>query len=153
MIKASATKSVALSVTVIVLLSTCGTAAAEEDLGVTMRMVADDEALNETFVQQLELPSSLDESPESVSVDELNAGDIIDDARSLEESVAEQARESRDALNVELPGELSDELEISQPGLDVPSLESPDLALPGTGEIDLQILESESLKPKATELQ
>lgn len=172
MIGTIAAKSTALLVTVTVLLVAPCTVTAEEDLDVTMRMVMDDDALNETFVQELELPSSLGEPSDLSSFDTLDAGNIAEDARDIEASIAEQSLESRDALGVELPGEvgvsepeievptvedpgleLPGEIDVSEPEIEVPVVEDPGLELPGTGDIDLLILNKEPLGINATEPQ
>jgi|GEM_PF-6321309 len=94
-------------------------AAAETDFEVTMRMVEDEEALDSSFVQEMELPES---------VNELDVSEIQSDARELQESLASESRETRDALELELPGEEDTTLPI----LDLPDsdLTDPDLPLP-----------------------
>lgn len=94
-------------------------AAAETDFEVTMRMVEDEEALDSSFVQEMELPAS---------VNELDVSEIRSDARELEESLASESRETRDALELELPGEEDTTLPI----LDLPDSDvtDPDLPLP-----------------------
>lgn len=94
-------------------------AAAETDLEVTMRMVEDEDVLDSSFVQEMELPES---------VRELDVSEIRSDARELEETLASESRETRDALEQELPGEEGTTLPvIDLPGTD---LTDPDLPLP-----------------------
>lgn len=93
-------------------------AAAETDFEVTMRMVEDEDVLDSSFVQEMELPES---------VDELDITEIKDETRDLEETLASESRETRDALELELPGEEgSDLLETELPETD---LLDPDLDL------------------------
>ncbi|MDC0661283.1 hypothetical protein [Marinobacter sp. SS21] len=109
---------------------------AQDDLDVTMRMVTDDEALGNSFVQELQLPEpvpsletgDLDSVPSNVEL-------MREAGREVTETLAEQGRESRDALSTELPGELLDLLPLPEgpdqdgPVLDLPGLEDPDLPL------------------------
>ncbi len=118
------------------LMATSMVAHAQDDLDVTMRMVTDDEALGSSFVQELQLPESVsglesgdfDSAPSSIELTR-EAG------REVTETLAEQGRESRDALSTELPGELLDLMPLPEgpdqekPGLDLPELEDPDLPL------------------------
>ncbi|MGF2735699.1 hypothetical protein [Marinobacter sp. DUT-1] len=94
-------------------------AAAETDFEVTMRMVEDEEALDSSFVQEMELPES---------INELDVTEIRNGARELEENLASESRETRDALDLELPGEEDSSL----PVLDLPDsdLTDPDLPPP-----------------------
>lgn len=93
-------------------------AAAETDFEVTMRMVEDEDVLDSSFVQEMELPES---------VDELDITEIKGETRDLEETLASESRETRDALELELPGEEgSDLLETELPETD---LLDPDLDL------------------------
>ncbi|SDW98205.1 hypothetical protein [Marinobacter mobilis] len=112
---------------------------ADNELDVTMRMVTDDEALSGGFVQQLELPELLNDM-EAVEFGIENLGqelaaDALEVGREAGDTLAEQSRESRDALDTELPGEgvdTSPELDLpilEDPGLDLPILEDPDLPL------------------------
>ncbi|OEY66373.1 hypothetical protein [Marinobacter sp. X15-166B] len=101
---------------------------AAPDLDVTMRMVMDEEALDTSFVQEMEIPDSLNELPFGDKLDTLDASELADEARTLEESLSFQARETRDALELELPGEPIGE----QPGLELPELPDPDGSLPIT---------------------
>ncbi|WP_375176573.1 hypothetical protein [Marinobacter mobilis] len=112
---------------------------ADNELDVTMRMVTDDEALSGGFVQQLELPELLNDM-EAVEFGIENPGqelaaDALEVGREAGDTLAEQSRESRDALDTELPGEgvdTSPELDLpilEDPGLDLPILEDPDLPL------------------------
>ena len=125
---------------------------AQDDLDVTLRIVEDDQELDESFVNQLEIPESLegelaDSGPEGI---EGLAGDVQDEMLEIESTLGEQSRETRDALDLELTGELDNELpgledpllddplvddpNLEDPLLDDPNLESPDLGLP-----DLQV--------------
>lgn len=94
-------------------------AAAETDFEVTMRMVEDEDVLDSSFVQEMELPES---------VNELDVTEIRNDAREMEETLAAESRETRDALDLELPGEEDSTL----PVIDLPDsdLTDPDLPLP-----------------------
>ncbi|MCG7200526.1 hypothetical protein MD273_12405 [Marinobacter pelagius] len=94
-------------------------AAAETDFEVTMRMVEDEDVLDSSFVQEMELPES---------VNELDVTEIRNDAREMEETLASESRETRDALDLELPGEEDSTL----PVIDLPDsdLTDPDLPLP-----------------------
>ncbi|HET8799982.1 MAG TPA: hypothetical protein VFN01_02255 [Marinobacter sp.] len=102
-------------------------ALADSDSGITMRMVVDEEALDSTFVQELELPKSVNELGYGESTGDLDARELSSEARTLEESLSAQARENRDALELELPGESTP----LSPELDTPPLEPLDPALPG----------------------
>lgn len=94
-------------------------AAAETDFEITMRMVEDEDVLDSSFVQEMELPES---------VNELDVSEIRNDARELEETLASESRETRDALDLELPGEEDPTLPVVDlPGTD---LTDPDLPLP-----------------------
>lgn len=138
-----------------------GLASAQDDLDVTMRMVTDDQELDDAFVQQLELPESLDETAGSSDFDTLDtrdtlepdAGDIADETRDslleLDDSIAENDRELRDALGDELTGEIG----LEEPELDLPGLDDPDLELPGTDDTDLDLLDDDPLNLEDTELQ
>ncbi|MDX1457409.1 MAG: hypothetical protein R3276_07445 [Marinobacter sp.] len=116
------------------LMATSMVAHAQDDLDVTMRMVTDDESLGSSFVQELELPEPATNA-ETANFDGSPALDMAQEAResgrAVTETLAEQSRESRDALGTELPGELLDVLEPEpdSPGLDLPGLEDPDLPL------------------------
>ncbi|MBW7471996.1 hypothetical protein [Marinobacter sp. F4218] len=106
-------------------------AVAEEDYGVTMRMVADEEALDNSFVQEMEIPESINELDDDQNWDELDANELSSEAWSREEDLSLQARESRDAFDTELPGEeLLDAPTVEQPGLDTPELDLPGTDLP-----------------------
>lgn len=127
------------------------TAHAQEDLDVTMRMVADDEALSGSFVQELQLPEP-EMVPGSAAPDPDDPGleiarDARESGRSMGETLAEQARESRNALDMELPGEMvvrPDEAP-ARPELpespETPGLEPPELDLPGVDAPDLPLVE------------
>lgn len=132
-----------------------GLASAQDDLDVTMRMVTDDQELDDTFVQQLELPESLNETAGSSDFDALepDAGEFADETRDslleLDDAVAENDRELRDALGDELTGEIG----LEEPELDIPDLDDPDLELPGTDDTDLDLLDDDPLNLEDTELQ
>ncbi|MDX1755241.1 MAG: hypothetical protein R3175_04195 [Marinobacter sp.] len=122
----------------ILLMALSTVAHAQDDLDVTMRMVTDDEDLGGAFVQELQLPEPVES--EMADFDAVSPGrDIAQHAREagrkMGETLAEQARESRDAMNDELPGEMLDTMPLpkpggdERPGLDLPGLEDPDLPL------------------------
>lgn len=138
-----------------VLLAVPGLSLAQDDLDVTMRMVTDDQELDDSFVQQLELPESVD-SPagaEDFGDMQMDSDDFAAEAREdmldIEDTLAEESRESRDALGIELPGEIIGD----EPELDLPGLEEPELELPGTDDTDLDLLDDEPLNVDDTELQ
>ncbi|MBW0148328.1 hypothetical protein [Marinobacter arenosus] len=118
-------------------------ALAEDDYNVTMRMVADEEALDNSFVQEMQIPESINELSEAGGPDELDANELSSEAWSLEESVSSQARETRDAFDTELPGEDLLDAPIAEgpggdlpdPGLDVPELDLPGSELPTDGDL------------------
>ena len=116
------------------LLATPALSWAQDDLDVTMRMVADDQELDDSFVQQLELPESVDAPAGANGFGDMqtDSGDFASDTREdmldIESTLSEQSRESRDALGVELPGEIIQD----EPELDLPGIEDPGLDLPGT---------------------
>jgi hypothetical protein len=144
-----------------VLLAAPGPSWAQDDLDVTMRMVTDDQELDDSFVQQLELPESVDSPVETGGFGDMrtDSEDFASEAREnmleIEETLAEESRESRDALGTELPGEIID----SAPELDLPGLEDPGLELPGTDDgdldldTDLDLLDDDPLNVEDTELQ
>ena len=70
------------------------------------------------------------------------ASDTREDMLDIESTLSEQSRESRDALSVELPGEMIIE---DEPELDLPGIEDPELDLPGTGDTDLDLLNDNGL--------
>ncbi|MBR9871144.1 MAG: hypothetical protein GYB26_08400 [Gammaproteobacteria bacterium] len=108
-----------------------GAANAEPDLDVTMRMVMDDESLDDSFVQEMELPDSVNELTLGESFETPDIDDFKNEALEMQESLASEARETRDALELELPEEQpSDlpELELTEPEL--PSIELPTDNLP-----------------------
>ena len=121
---------------------------AQDDLDVTMRMVADDQELDDSFVQQLELPESVDAPAGANGFGDMQtdsddfASDTREDMLDIESTLSEQSRESRDALSVELPGEMIIE---DEPELDLPGIEDPELDLPGTGDTDLDLLNDNGL--------
>ena len=121
---------------------------AQDDLDVTMRMVADDQELDDAFVQQLELPESVDAPAGANGFGDMQtdsddfASDTREDMLDIESTLSEQSRESRDALSVELPGEMIIE---DEPELDLPGIEDPELELPGTGGTDLDLLNDNGL--------
>lgn len=138
-----------------VLLAVPGLSLAQDDLDVTMRMVTDDQELDDSFVQQLELPESVD-SPagaEDFGDMQMDADDFATETREdmldIEDTLAEESRESRDALGIELPGEIIGD----EPELDLPGLEEPELELPGTDDTDLDLLDDDPLNVDDTELQ
>ncbi|MBJ6138976.1 hypothetical protein [Marinobacter litoralis] len=103
-----------------------GAALAEPDLDVTMRMVLDDESLDDSFVQEMELPDSVNELTLGDSFEALEIDDLRNEARETQESLAAEARETRDALELELPEEQPSEL----PELELTEPELPDTELP-----------------------
>lgn len=111
-----------------------GAAYAETDLDVTMRMVMDDDSLDDSFVQEMELPESVNELTIGESFEATEIDDLKNEVQDLQESLASEARETRDALELELPEEQpSDlpELELTEPEL--PSTELPTDNLPDPG--------------------
>ncbi len=104
-----------------------GMAAAQSDLDITMRMVADDEALDSSFAQEMQIPESVNELDVDQSFETLEAGELSSEAQELSEGLSLQARETRDALNAELPGETA----IEQPAIDLPGADLPGAELPG----------------------
>lgn len=130
-------------------------AQAQDDLDVTMRMVTDDQELDDSFAQQLELPEFVDEPPATADeFDDLQtdsddfAAETREELLDIEDSLSEQSRESRDALGIELPGELIED----EPELDLPGLDDPELELPGTDDTDLDLLDDDALDLEDTEL-
>ena len=134
------------------LLATPALSWAQDDRDVTMRMVADDQEFDDSFVQQLELPESVDAPAGANGFGDMqtDSGDFASDTREdmldIESTLSEQSRESRDALGIELPGEnIQDE-----PELDLPGIEDPGLDLPGTGDTDLDLLNDNGLNLEET---
>lgn len=78
---------------------------ADTDYDVTMRMVDDEEDLDSSFVQEMQIPQSIEELEYDEPVDQLDASDLANDARESFDDLSSQARETRDALDTELPGE------------------------------------------------
>ncbi|MEO9523197.1 MULTISPECIES: hypothetical protein [Marinobacter] len=116
-----------------------GLAAAQSDLDITMRMVADDEELDSSFVQEMQIPDSVSELEGNESFETLDAGELSTEAQELSESLSLQARETRDALGVELPGETGlEEPSIELPGAELPE---PDLPIGDLPDTDLDLLE------------
>ncbi|WP_323751082.1 hypothetical protein [Marinobacter sp.] len=116
-----------------------GAALAEPDLDVTMRMVMDDEALGDSFVQEMELPDSVNELTIGESFEALDIDELTSEAREMQESLSSQARETRDALELELPEEQPSDLpdlELTEP--DLPDSDLPTDNLPDPG-LDLPI--------------
>ena len=103
-----------------------GLAAAQSDLDITMRMVADDEELDSSFVQEMQIPDSVNELDGNESFETLDASELSTEAQELSESLSLQARETRDALGAELPGET---------GIEQPTIELPGADLPGGGDL------------------
>ncbi len=134
------------------LLATPALSWAQDDLDVTMRMVADDQELDDSFVQQLELPESVDAPAGANGFGDMqtDSGDFASDTREdmldIESTLSEQSRESRDALGIELPGEIIQD----EPELDLPGIEDPGLDLPGTGDTDLDLLNDSGLNLEET---
>jgi hypothetical protein len=125
-------------------------AAAQDDLGVTLRIVEDDQELDESFVNQLEMPTSLDENAADSDAVDLEPGveglanDVREDMLGIESTLSEQSRETREALDLELTGELDPELPgLETPSLEDPALESPDLGLPELNTPELEPLGAE----------
>lgn len=137
------------------LLAVPGLSLAQDDLDVTMRMVTDDQELDNSFVQQLELPESVDSPARAEDFGNMQmdsddfAAETREDMLDIEDTLAEESRESRDALGIELPGEIIGE----EPELDLPGLEEPELELPGTDDTDLDLLDDDPLNVDDTELQ
>ena len=96
--------SLATKVLLMGLLLAPGLAAAQSDLDITMRMVTDDEELDSSFVQEMQIPDSVNELDGNESFETLDASELSTEAQELSESLSLQARETRDALGVELPG-------------------------------------------------
>ncbi|MCM0614084.1 hypothetical protein KFJ24_16470 [Marinobacter sediminum] len=119
-------------------------ALAEDDYNVTMRMVADEEALDNAFVQEMQIPESVNDLSDTESPDQLDANELSNEAWDLEEGVSSQSRETRDAFGTELPGEDLLETPIAgQPGTDLPGIELPGTELPTDGDLlnpDLDVL-------------
>lgn len=138
-----------------VLLAVPGLSLAQDDLDVTMRMVTDDQELDDSFVQQLELPESVDSPAGAEDFGDLQmdsddfAAETREDMLDIEDTLAEESRESRDALGIELPGEIIGD----EPELDLPGLEEPELELPGTDDTDLDLLDDDPLNVDDPELQ
>lgn len=138
-----------------VLLAVPGLSLAQDDLDVTMRMVTDDQELDDSFVQQLELPESVDSPAGAEDFGDMQmdsdefAAETREDMLDIEDTLAEESRESRDALGIELPGEIIGD----EPELDLPGLEEPELELPGTDDTDLDLLDDDPLNVDDTELQ
>lgn len=103
-----------------------GLASAQSDLDITMRMVADDEELDSSFVQEMQIPDSVTELEGNEGFETLDASELSTEAQELSESLSLQARETRDALGVELPGES----EFEQPGVELPGVDLPGGDLP-----------------------
>lgn len=132
-------------------------AAAETDYDVTMRMVVDEEELDSSFVQEMQIPESLEELDRAAQLDDLDAGELSTESQELIETLSSQARETRDALDTELPGEnLLDspagdlpDTGLPEPDLpdtdlpepDLPNTELPDIGIPDT---DVDLLDNPS---------
>lgn len=123
----------------------------EDDLDVTMRMVADDQELDDSLVQQLELPESADSPAPAEGFGDMQmdsdefATDIRENMLDIEDTLADDSLELNDDLGIDLGGDtITDE---------------PDLGLPGTGDTDLNLdtdtnlLNEEPLNVDGTQLQ
>lgn len=108
-----------------------GFAVAQTDYDVTMRMVVDEDELDSSFVQEMQIPESLNELDSTDQLDALDAGELSSESQEIIENLSSQARETRDALNTELPGEnLLDSPAIDLPDTDLPDADFPDPELP-----------------------
>lgn len=122
-------------------------AAAETDYDVTMRMVADEEELDSSFVQEMQIPESLEELDRADQLDALDAGELSAESQELIETLSSQARETRDALDTELPGEnlldspAGDLPDTDLPEPDLPNTELPEIEIPDT---DVDLLDNPS---------
>ena len=122
-------------------------AAAETDYDVTMRMVVDEEELDSSFVQEMQIPESLEELDRAAQLDDLDAGELSAESQELIETLSSQARETRDALDTELPGEnlldspAGDLPDTGLPEPDLPNTELPDIGIPDT---DVDLLDNPS---------
>lgn len=114
-------------------------AAADTDYDVTMRMVEDDEALDSSFVQEMQIPESINELEYDASLEPLDSGDIANEARESFDTLSSQARETRDALDTELPGEGI--LDGTLDSITDPDLTDPDLPLDPLPETGLDIID------------
>lgn len=122
-----------------------GWAAAQSDLDITMRMVADDEELDSSFVQEMEIPESVNELDSAEAFETLDASELSTEAQELSESLSLQARETRDALDTELPGETALEqpaVDLPDPGLNNPELPGGGLPSPDLPDTDLDLLQN-----------
>lgn len=107
-------------------------AAAETDYDVTMRMVMDDEELDSSFVQEMEIPESLNQLDTATDIEPLELNELADETQNLQETLSSETREIRDALDELLPGEEIIDDTVGE----LPDLTDPDL-LPGGGDLDL----------------
>lgn len=107
-------------------------AAAETDYDVTMRMVMDDEELDSSFVQEMEIPESLNQLDTASDIEPLELNELADETQNLQETLSSETREIRDALDELLPGEEIIDDTVGE----LPDLTDPDL-LPGGGNLDL----------------
>lgn len=69
-----------------------GLAAAQSDLDITMRMVADDEELDSSFVQEMQIPDSVTELEGDEGFETLDASELSTEAQELSESLAASPR-------------------------------------------------------------
>jgi hypothetical protein len=112
-----------------------------------MRMVVDEEELDSSFVQEMQIPESLEELDRAAQLDDLDAGELSAESQELIETLSSQARETRDALDTELPGEnlldspAGDLPDTDLPEPDLPNTELPDIGIPDT---DVDLLDNPS---------
>eukprot|EP00163_Fabomonas_tropica_P001300 TRINITY_DN10996_c0_g2_i1.p3 TRINITY_DN10996_c0_g2~~TRINITY_DN10996_c0_g2_i1.p3 ORF type:complete len:164 (-),score=31.36 TRINITY_DN10996_c0_g2_i1:514-1005(-) len=125
-----------------------GVAAAESDYDVTMRMVMDDEDLDSSFVQEMEIPETLSDPRidttgpgelgtgsletseiDNTSLDAIDLNEISGDTRTLVDTLSNQVEDTRDTLNDILPVE-----DVLRDTIDL---------LPGDG--DLNLLDGDGL--------
>ena len=101
------------------LLATPALSWAQDDLDVTMRMVADDQELDDSFVQQLELPQSVDAPAGTNGFGDMqtDSGDFASDTREDMQEFARnlwKTRATRMGLEIEEPSEET-EVEVIEP--------------------------------------
>lgn len=121
----------------------------QDDLDVTMRMVTDDQELDDSLVQQLELPESADSSAGTEGFGDMSmdsdefATDIRESMLDIEDTLTEDSLELNEDLGIELPGSIIED----EPELDLPGIDDTDLNL------DTDLLNDEPLNLEDTELQ